>query len=201
MHLGRSDTMIKVRGFRVEPTEVEAALTEIDVVCEAAVLPYLDGPEQVELAAVVTVADTALGPAEIRRRARDLLPPGMVPTRILIRDGLPRTANGKLDRRGLAALVAAVPAAPSPGASASGDASGPDNTYGRLLAIWRAVLRTDEIAAQDDFFALGGTSISALTVISRVRKEFGVPVRLAVLFETPTLAALADAVDHFAGTS
>ncbi|HEV2639539.1 MAG TPA: non-ribosomal peptide synthetase [Actinocrinis sp.] len=212
VHLGRADMMIKVRGFRVEPTEVEAALTGIPGVAEAGVLAYGDTPEQTELAAVVTVTDPALDPAAIRGHVRDLLPPGMVPTRVVVCRELPRTANGKLNRRELASLVAAQAVAEaSAGAvatlvaeptviesaapAAAPAAAATSDTYDRLLAIWRTVLRTTEIGAEEDFFVLGGTSISALSVISRVRKEFGVPVRLAVLFETPTLAALAEAVD------
>lgn len=193
MHLGRDDAMVKIRGFRVEPSEVEDAMAKVEGIAEAGVLAYPGEGGEAELAAVVTSSRAGLDPAAIRQRASELLPQPMVPTTVLIRDSLPRTTNGKLDRRALAAIVTAArqAAAPRP----AGAAGPPGGTGERLRAIWQTVLRTERIAADDDFFALGGTSISALSVISRVRKEFGVPVPLAVLFETPTLAALVEAVD------
>jgi peptide synthetase PhsA len=199
MHLGRDDAMVKIRGFRVEPSEVEDAITKVEGIAEVGVLAYPGDGGELELAAVVTSSRAELDPAAIRQRASELLPQPMVPTTVLIRDSLPRTTNGKLDRRALAAIVTAARQAASP--RPAGAAGPPSGTYERLLAIWQAVLRTERITAQDDFFALGGTSISALSVISRVRKEFGVPVRLAVLFETPTLAALVEAVDDLKGAA
>lgn len=193
MHLGRDDAMVKIRGFRVEPSEVEDAIAKVEGITEAGVLAYPGDGGELELAAVVTTHRAGLDPAAIRQRAGELLPQPMVPTTVLIRDSLPRTTNGKLDRRALAAIVTAARQAASP--RPADDAGPPRGTYERLRAIWQAVLRTEQIAADDDFFTLGGTSISALSVISRVRKEFGVPVRLAVMFETPTLAALVEAVD------
>ncbi len=196
VHLGRTDTMLKVRGFRVEPSEVEAGLAKVEGVGEVGVLGYLDPEGQTELAAVVTVTDPLLNPPEIRRRAADLLPAPMVPSTVLIRDRLPRTGNGKLDRLACAKLVtAAATVVVQPAVSPE------RGTYQRLHAIWQVVLRTGDFGGDDDFFSLGGTSISALSVISRVRKEFGVPVRLAVLFETPTLTALTAAVDEILAAS
>jgi peptide synthetase PhsA len=192
VHLGRSDAMVKIRGFRVEPSEVEAALAKVDGVTEVGVVPYR-ASDGTELGAVVTTTGPEIEPTAIRRRAAELLPQPMVPTAVVVQGSLPRTLNGKLDRRALEAIVAAAVAA---GEVAAPAAAGTDDTYQRLRAIWQKVLRTERISAEDDFFTLGGTSISALSVISRVRKEFGVPVRLAVLFETPTLAALAGAVDE-----
>jgi peptide synthetase PhsA len=177
----------------VEPSEVEDAIAKVDGIAEVGVLANPGVGGELELAAVVTSHQAELDPAAIRQRAGELLPQPMVPTTVLIVDSLPRTTNGKLDRRALAAIVAAARLAASP--LPAGAAGPPPGTYERLRAIWQAVLRTERITADDDFFDLGGTSISALSVISRVRKEFGVPVRLAVLFETPTLTALVKAVE------
>ncbi|MGC4804626.1 non-ribosomal peptide synthetase [Micromonospora sp. DT233] len=195
-HRGRSDAMVKIRGFRVEPSEVEDAIAKLDGVTEVGVCAYPGEDGELELAAVLTTDQASMDPPTVRARAADLLPQPMVPTTVLIRETLPHTTNGKLDRKALAALVAtARTTAPQvPAASGGGD------TYGRLREIWCRVLRTDRIGADDDFFDLGGTSISALGVISRVRKEFGVPVRLAVMFEEPTLSALTRAVDELGGS-
>ncbi|HEY0935855.1 MAG TPA: non-ribosomal peptide synthetase [Trebonia sp.] len=202
VHLGRSDSTVKIRGFRVEPAEVEDAIAKIEGISEVGVTACPGEDGELELAAVVTVRDPGLDPTAIRRHAGSRLPASMVPTDVLILDDLPRTANGKLDRRALPTAVAtARQAAVSTGTGRSAGAAGPaPGTYHRLRVIWQTVLRTERIAPDDDFFALGGTSISALGVISRVRKEFGVPVRLAVLFETPTLAALTQAVDQAVNT-
>jgi acyl-coenzyme A synthetase/AMP-(fatty) acid ligase/acyl carrier protein len=193
VHLGRGDTMVKIRGFRVEPSEVEDAIAKVDGVAEVGVLAHPGDDGELELAAVVTVHRPEVNPTVIRLRASELLPQPLVPTTVLVRDSLPHIANGKLDRRALTAIVTAARQVESsrPARAAPEPAAG---TYERLRTIWQAVLRTERISADDDFFTLGGTSISALGVISRVRKEFGVPVRLAVLFETPTLAALTQAV-------
>ena len=199
-YLGRGDAVLKIRGFRVEPAEVEDAITKADEVTEAAVIAVPGDDGELELTAVVTAGRAGVSPEAIRKQVADLLPLSMVPTTVLIRDSLPRTVNGKLDRAVLTEMVVAERrAAPSPaGQPEPAPASG---TYERLRAIWATVLKTDRIAAGDDFFALGGTSISALGVISRVRKAFGVPVPLAVLFETPTLEALVKAVDDMTGDS
>ncbi|MDG4834255.1 non-ribosomal peptide synthetase [Solwaraspora sp. WMMD1047] len=191
-HRGRSDAMVKIRGFRVEPAEVEDALAKLDGVTEVGVCAYPDEDGELELAAVLTTDQASVTPLTIRADAANLLPQPMVPTTVLIRDTLPHTTNGKLDRGSLAALVvtARTAAPPAPAVPAG------DDTYARLRAIWCRVLRTDNIGPDDDFFDLGGTSISALSVISRVRKEFGAPVRLAVMFEQPTLRALTEAVDE-----
>ncbi len=209
VHLGRGDAMVKVRGFRVEPSEVEAGMAKVEGVGDVGVVAYDVAEGQTELAAMVTVLDPLLNATEIRSRAADLLPQPMVPMTVLVRDRLPYTANGKLDRLACAAMVtAAIVTAARTAAMATvapvqmaTAAEPPRDTYERLHDIWRVVLRTGEISREDDFFALGGTSISALSVISRVRKEFRVPVRLAVLFETPTLAALTEAVEEILAAS
>ena len=182
VHLGRSDAMVKIRGFRVELVEVETALSALDEVTEAAVVAHESEPGAAELAAYVIPARPGLAATELRRRLAALVPPAMVPATVIFVDALPRTSNGKVDRRHLPAIPAApVTEAPAPEHSVEQ----------QVLAIWRAVLRAPTLTTDDDFFDAGGTSITALSVISRVRRDFGVPVRLAVLFNTPTVAALA----------
>jgi acyl-coenzyme A synthetase/AMP-(fatty) acid ligase/acyl carrier protein len=185
IHRGRLDGMVKVRGFRVETAEVEAALAALAGVMEAAVVAYIPAPGQTELAAYVVPREGDLRLAEIRTQVATVLPQAMIPAAMVVVECLPRTANGKINRKALPAPTGPV----TSGMAQAGD------TAGRVARIWCAVLGVDRVACDDDFFSLGGTSISALSVISRVRKEFGVPVRLAVLFQTPTVDALADAVE------
>jgi acyl carrier protein len=192
LHLGRSDGMVKVRGFRVELVEVEAALGSLDDVAEAAVVPYEAAPGEAELAAYVVASRSGLTAVVLRHRLSALVPAAMVPATVVFVGELPRTANGKVDRRNL-------PPVPAAGAAETPE---PElSVQDRLLAIWRTVLRAPTITAEDDFFDAGGTSITALSVISRVRRDFGVPVRLAVLFETPTVAALAEEIRQLAAAT
>ena len=192
-HVGRQDGMVKVRGYRVETAEVEAAIAGLPGVAEAAVVPFAAGPEETELAAYVVPLAPGLEPADVRRQLEGRLPLASVPASVLVLGALPRLRNGKVDRRALPA-PAPVPGAPVP-------ASPDDDVEGRIAAIWRDVLRTERVGHEESFFALGGTSISAVKVISQVRRQLGVPVKLSVIFESPTIAALAEAVSSLRATA
>lgn len=209
-HLGRVDGMVKIRGFRVETAEVEAAISALDEVAEVAVLTTDDDRSAVELTACVVRQGTGLDPMAVRSAVARELPPAMVPTRVVIVDALPRTLNGKLDRKGLAELAnvrgSAAPFVPTTanGSGASHDRMAtPQRAWveSRIVKIWSSVLGIEEVAVDDDFFALGGTSIRAVSAIAQVRGEFGVLVPLAVLFEAPTIVALAGAVIDLGGGS
>jgi peptide synthetase PhsA len=194
-HVGRLDGMVKVRGYRVETAEVESAIAGLPGVAEAAVVPFAPSQEETELAAYVVARDGGLEPADVRRQLEGRLPAAAVPASVLVVDALPRTRNGKVDRRALAGPAGVVEPAPPVGAAEAGDVEA------RIAAIWRAVLGTDRVTAADSFFALGGTSISAVKVISQVRRQMGVPVKLSVIFETPTMAALVEAVSRLQATA
>jgi peptide synthetase PhsA len=193
IHLGRSDGMVKIRGFRVEVGEVESALAGLPGVSEAAVVPYHEDSLTVELAAHLVPAAPDLSPGTVRQRLAQLLPAPSIPTRVWVETALPRTANGKVDRRALSRLTPVRLAAgrehpdPVPG-------PGPDTVRTRLTELWCETLDLPVTAPGDDFFHEGGTSITALRLVSKVRREFGVPLKLAVVFETPTLVALVTAV-------
>jgi peptide synthetase PhsA len=195
IHLGRSDGMVKIRGFRVEVGEVESALAGLPGVSEAAVVPYHEDSVTVELAAHLVPAGPDLTPGTVRQRLAQLLPAPSIPTRVWVETTLPRTANGKVDRRALSRLTPVRLAAgrehpatvPGPGADL-------DTVRTRLTELWCETLDLPVTAPGDDFFHEGGTSITALRLVSKVRRQFGVPLKLAVVFETPTLAALVTAV-------
>jgi amino acid adenylation domain-containing protein len=183
---GRADGQVKIRGVRVEPAEVEAALVRHPGVGEAAVVAreVPTGRDRRLVAYVTPAAGAKLAPEEVRRFAAGLLPEALVPGLVVVLPGLPRTAHGKLDR---AALPEPVP---------DGGAGEPPRTAEevRMAALWREILNVEVVGLDDDFFALGGHSLLATRVLSRVRSAFGVELSLRTLFDAPTLAGMAAAV-------
>ncbi|MBI0379469.1 amino acid adenylation domain-containing protein, partial [Streptomyces albiflaviniger] len=181
-YLGRTDDQIKLRGFRIEPGEIEAVLTHHPTVKEAAVID----DEHARLIAYVTPADVGVaGPADIRRFAQGRLPTYMVPSAVVVLDALPLTSNGKLDRRRLP-----VPEVGRPELDVRFVA--PRDVVEEVVAqIWCAVLGVDRIGVHDDFFELGGHSLLVIQVMARIRKLLGVEVPLRELFDAPTVEELA----------
>ncbi|GHE03399.1 amino acid adenylation domain-containing protein [Streptomyces alanosinicus] len=181
--LGRADDQVKVRGVRVEPGEVEAVLAGHPDVSEAAVaVRDLPGAARALVGYVVPDRGGApLDPVALRRYAADRLPAAMVPGALVVVDAIPRTPNGKVNRRAL----------PAPDAEAAGQAppSGPDEQV--LCDLFAEVLGLPRVGAQDDFFALGGHSLLATRLAARVRSVLGVELGLRALFEAPTPAGLA----------
>jgi amino acid adenylation domain-containing protein len=181
---GRDDFQVKVRGFRVEPGEVEARLREHPSVRDAVVVAREDRPGDQRLVAYWVGA----GEAEaLRRHAGERLPDYMVPAAYVRLERLPLTPSGKLDRRAL----------PSPegDAYARGGYEAPvGETEQALAGIWSEVLGVERVGRRDDFFGLGGHSLLAVRVISRIRQALGVEPALGVLFERPVLMELAEAL-------
>jgi hypothetical protein len=179
--LGRLDEQLKVRGFRVEPGEVTAALLAHPGVRQAAVTA--DGDRL-----VAYVAGTAV-PDELRGHLATTLPAHLVPSGFVLLDALPLTVAGKLD---LAALPALAPARAA--------ASRPPGTDAEILVagVWAVVLGLDagQIGVLDDFFALGGHSLLATRVAARLRGAVDVEVPIRTVFDQPTVAGLAAAVEN-----
>ena len=184
--IGRVDHQVKIRGVRIEPGEIVAALEAHPRVQEAAVLVSgLDG-ELTRLVAYVATGDTTTLPAaELRAHLQHRLPDVMIPSAFVTLASLPRNANGKLDRHRLPAvdLVADV-------------SEGPRTATEDLLAvIWADVLAVERVGREQNFFEAGGHSLAAMRVAGRVRDACGVDLPLADVFDSPTIAALASRVD------
>ncbi|HEV2736701.1 MAG TPA: amino acid adenylation domain-containing protein, partial [Longimicrobiaceae bacterium] len=188
-YLGRVDRQVKVRGFRIEPGEVEAALGAHPSVGEVVVVAREDSPGDRRLVAYATpAAGAAVAPAELRAFAGGRLPEYMVPSAVVVLDTLPLSPGGKVDRRALPAPERAVD---------GGGYVAPRTATEEILAgIWADVLRTGRVGADDDFFAAGGHSLLAARVVSRIREALGVEPPLRTLFEAPTVAGLAARVDE-----
>ena len=192
--LGRIDQQIKIRGFRVEPAEIESLLKKHPAVQQAVVVPQAEKEGDKHLVAyVVTKGKPAPASEELRSFLQIQLPDYMIPSAIVPIETLPLTRNGKLD-------VSALPAHAQAGAERVVVA--PRNPVERqLLDIWREVLRIDDFGVQDNFFDLGGHSLLATQVISRVRSGFRVQLPLRSLFDSPTVAGLAGEIARMPQTS
>lgn len=175
--LGRIDQQIKIRGFRVEPAEIEAALCRHPAIRQAAVIP---NEEKVLVAYVI--GTKKLQPAEWRAFLSDHLPEYMLPSRLVHIESLPLTPNGKVDTRALAALSTSDP-------EPAHEFTGPRNPEEeKMAAIWAEILKLPRVGIHDNFFELGGHSLLATQIIARVRNAFQVQLPLHSFLQTPTIA-------------
>ena len=179
---GRIDGQIKIRGFRVEPEEIEAVLRQHADVREVAVISHGEKPAEKRLVAYVVPAQQAPTVSELNGFLRQKLPEYMVPAAFMFLDTLPLTANGKIDRRSLP-----VPDQNRPEQESSFVA--PRTPVEELLAqIWSEVLILEQVGIHDNFFELGGHSLSLTQVASRIQRDFLVLLPLRILFDAPTIA-------------
>ncbi|MEV8635084.1 amino acid adenylation domain-containing protein [Streptosporangium sp. NPDC051023] len=183
---GRADRQIKLRGFRVEPGEVEAALLREPAVASAAVMVREDRPGDRRLVGyVVPVAGADVDVARTRERLAAELPHHMVPGTLVRLDALPLTPSGKLDRR-------ALPAPEATRGHAPGEAGSPREAL--LCAMFAEVLGISPVGPHDRFFELGGHSLLAMRLVTRVREVFGAELALRTLFLAQSPAELAAAL-------
>jgi amino acid adenylation domain-containing protein len=188
--IGRNDDQIKMRGFRIEPNEIVAALNKHPAVQSSAV-KVVDSFEDKKLAAyIVPVAEKSLSATELSTFVRGLLPEYMVPTLFVRCDVLPMTVNGKVDRRAL----------PDPAASnilRDTAFDSPQTEYQReLLSILKKLLKVEDISLGDNFFLLGGHSLFGAQLIVEVKKSFGVELALIDLFDNGTVVAIAERIEQ-----
>ncbi len=186
--LGRTDNQVQIRGHRVELGEVESALRMVPGVRHAVAAVIGTGAPNL-VAAVAGDPDQVGFASEVSAAVADLLPSYMVPTRIAVCGQLPLTSNGKLDRRAVAALLE-LEATPAAGAA---DGAPGNDVEAALADIVAAVLGVDSVGVQDDFFALGGDSVLATTVVARVRDWLDIDhAVVADLLATRTLTGFAE---------
>lgn len=184
---GRIDDQVKIRGHRIELGEIEEQLTRCPGVKEAVVLAARSGSGDLTLTAYVVPASGGVTEEAIRGRLAQKLPAYMVPPVYFILEELPLTPNGKVNRRLL----------PEAGeASVREERREPRNeTEAKLERIWSDVLGRPHIGIDENFFEIGGHSLKAMAVISRILKELGAEVPVNIIFESPTIAAMAAYID------
>ena len=189
--LGRLDDQTKVRGFRVEPGEIEAALRQHAAVRENVVVARENGQGSHHLVAYVVAAhEPAPTVSELRGFLEEKLPEYMVPSAFVLLDVMPLTPHGKVDRRALPAPDGTRPELNKPFVA-------PRTPTEKLLAeIWAQVLGVEPIGVQDNFFDLGGHSLLATQIMFRLRDTFQAEISLRTLFEKPTIEDLALAVEE-----
>ncbi|WP_433858832.1 amino acid adenylation domain-containing protein [Streptomyces kronopolitis] len=197
--LGRNDDQVKVRGFRIELGEVEAAVRSHPLVADAVVVVDREAAGGDQLVAYLVPAHDARStsddlPRQVRDHLARRLPAHMVAQGYAVLDALPRTPAGKADR----GAVRGLPHSPvRAGGPLPGYAPLPPHTAA-VCRVWAEVLGLDEVSPYDDFFGLGGQSLTAVRAVARLRAELGVPVDAQSVFAHPTPATLAAALDGVA---
>ncbi|OQW91230.1 MAG: hypothetical protein BWK78_05190 [Thiotrichaceae bacterium IS1] len=184
-YFGRIDNQVKLRGFRIELGEIEAALSQHEAVKEAVVV-LSSRESNPRLAAYVTLTpvqqDCQSFPATLRAWLKTRLPEYMLPASVTVLEQLPLTPNGKIDRQAL----------PEP-ASTAAEWEPPQTSTEQILAtIWGELLGVERVGRQDNFFDLGGHSLSATQLVARMSQAFAVPLPLHAFFEFPTIAGCAE---------
>ncbi|MGH9568839.1 MAG: non-ribosomal peptide synthetase, partial [Candidatus Angelobacter sp.] len=185
--LGRTDFQVKIRGLRVELGEIENALRACKDVSDAVVVATHDRNDEPYLSAYVA-GGPELQVDALRHELLSRLPGNMVPANIVRLDSLPRTYNGKVDRK-------ALPAPEKQRSTGIAFRPASTDTEKRLSAVWVDLLGMEQVGMDDDFFSLGGHSLLATRLMARIQNDFEVEVPLAALFENPTIARLARVIE------
>jgi len=188
--IGRADRQLKVRGFRVEPGEIESLLCRHGEVLECAVLTREDTPGEIRLVAyIVTSATRQVTSQQLRDFLKEELPEYMIPNVFVFVDSLPLTPSGKIDRRALPAPDGRRPELAEAFAA-------PRTPVEELLAkIWMEVLKLERVGIHDNFFELGGHSLLATQAVSRLREALSINIPLRDLFESPTIGGIAASLE------
>ncbi len=188
-HVGRRDSQVKVRGHRVEIGEVQRALLKLDPVRDAVVVARKDRHDRPRLIAYVVAADSACTVTALRDALNEILPQYMLPSVFVFLDSLPTLSSGKVDRSALPEPSTDRPKLATPYLAPR------DRMEERLTAIWGEVLNVNRPGVRDNFFDLGGDSLVAVSLLTRVEAQFGVKLPMHVLLRAPTVETLAAVID------
>jgi acyl-CoA synthetase (AMP-forming)/AMP-acid ligase II/acyl carrier protein len=185
---GRGDGQVKIRGHRIELGEVQAALEDHPSVHGAAVIAKADARGEMRLIGYLVAEEAmSLDPLELRRYVAERLPEYMVPAVLMELERLPLTALGKVDRKALPEAEQLTGERPY---------EAPRSAVEEILAdIWAEVLELKQVSVSDSFFELGGHSLLATQLMSRVRDAFNIELALRAVFEKPTIAGMAEAIE------
>ncbi|WP_298737349.1 non-ribosomal peptide synthetase [uncultured Chitinophaga sp.] len=187
-YIGRKDEQLKIRGYRIEPGEIENALLTLSDITAAVVTCISNTVDEKELVAYLT-AKRQLDTAEIRNHLIKLLPAHMLPVYYVQLENMPLTTNGKADKKMLP-----IPAGID---STTGSYVPPSNDIEQqLVNIWQEILGKDTIGIKDNFFMLGGHSLTAIRLIARIKKEFSTELNIKDVFAEPTIETLADIISN-----
>ncbi|MEN9870950.1 MAG: hypothetical protein RLZZ171_1938, partial [Cyanobacteriota bacterium] len=184
--LGRIDNQVKLRGFRIELGGIEAILNQHSLIKENVVVLREDTPEDQKLVAyIVTLTNSRLPLPELRNFLREKLPEYAIPSAFVFLEQLPISTNGKIDRKSLPI--------PTEIFDSTNNYTPPINAIEEILAgIWAKILQRQRVGIYDNFFDLGGHSLLATQVISRIREAFAIDLPMRCLFESPSVAQLAE---------
>jgi surfactin family lipopeptide synthetase C len=184
--LGRIDNQVKLRGFRIELGEIEAILNQHSLITGNIVILREDIPEDQKLVAyIVTLTNSRLPLPELRNFLREKLPEYAIPSAFVFLETLPVSANGKIDRKSLPI--------PTEIFDSTHNYTPPTNAIEEILAgIWAKILQRQQVGIYDNFFDLGGHSLLATQVLSRIREAFAIELPMRCLFESPSVAQLAE---------
>jgi acyl carrier protein len=194
---GRIDNQLKIRGFRVELEEIESAISEIEGIIETVIKPIRIYERDLRLAAFLNVSETfSLDSKKLTMLIKEKLPPYMIPSAFKSMIGFPKTVNGKIDKDALTLDVDDLLI------KESQDLKTFTPTELKIYEIWCEALKTQDISVTDNFFEVGGNSLIAISVFSKIESEFNVELGLRVFFDSPIIKDLAEIIDvlkHKAG--
>jgi tyrocidine synthetase-3 len=187
---GRIDNQLKIRGFRVELGEIESVISEIDGIIETVIKPIKTDEGDVRLAAFLNVSDTfSMDAKELSRQIKEKLPPYMIPSAFKQMHGFPKTVNGKTDKDKLVLDVSEMVS------HQKTDLKTFSATETKIYNIWSEALKTKEISPTDNFFDIGGSSLTAISVFSKIESAFDVDLGLRIFFDSPRIKDLAEAIE------
>lgn len=189
-YLGRNDSQIKIRGYRIELGEIESMLGRHPAILQNAVILREDAPGNKQLVAYYITEDDSTVPwVELRQYLGEYLPDYMVPAVAMELDAMPKTPNGKIDRKSLP-----LPSDLRSGVGETSYVAPTTPTEQDVAEIWQTVMGIDKVGIHDNFFDLGGHSLHATRVLARLRNDLNVEVPLRTMFTTPTVAGLSIAI-------